>query len=209
MPFWVLAGATGAAIVIWRVGPIGALVPTRLSYMAPVAAPVLGILTITRAASAGSSAIVRRSKRRSEQARQRPLRVYRPMRMLFLDNHIGGSEATLAPRLRDRVRNAVAVLRSRRRSLRTLRAAGLALFDRQVLSAAEMDFGGSFPLGAMQRIAIGNAEHADATLLRLLEQANRSHCEDRPNAGEVTKGERLLAEHVLTEHDKLSRKLHM
>ena len=81
-----------------------------------------------------------------------------------------------------------------------------ALFDRQTLASAEVEFGGEFPLMEIVELTRLHAEHADTALLTLVRRADRSRYEDR-GSDFLTDAEFALFQHINAEHDRLSCKV--
>jgi len=89
-------------------------------------------------------------------------------------------------------------------TFRKVLAAWQALGDRRISTSAEMEHGSTFPLDQIKALLRSSPDCAGSTLLNLVRQADRSHCEDQPQDSEVTKDEYTPAEHIFAEHERLS-----
>jgi hypothetical protein len=87
-----------------------------------------------------------------------------------------------------------------------LKRAFRALFDRQVSTSAQVEFGGEFPLSEIMELMLKNMEHADEELLQLIRRADRSGYEDWDREL-MTDAELALFNHINAQHDRLSRRL--
>lgn len=201
-PLWMLAAATAAAL--WQVPALHGLVPHEYGKLLPLATLLLVPFAVARAVSTFVSVVQAKRTRQRELATARLTKLYRPMLALFSDRHLTASSAIHAPYLKDRVANALEILRSRRGLVRKVSGAWRALGDRRVSTSAEMEYGGAFPLEEVKSIMRGATDCADAELINLIRRADRSHYEDQPDDGEVTEDEYALAEHSFAEHDRLT-----
>ena len=129
-------------------------------------------------------------------------RIYAPMYSLFLTRHITTSSSIMAPYLGQRLRKARDLF-AKRRYLRAL----MAVFDKQKTEpVAEIEYGGSFPLGQIHRIVKGSEMYCDENLLHLIARADRSRYEDMAGDGDVTSDELALFQHIAKQHHTLSKK---
>ena len=202
-PLWLLGGATAVALSIWLIDALNLLLPIAYQPLAPLAAFTFATLALARSISLLIASRHAALERGRERAGLRLARVYRPLIVLFAEQHLTAATGTLAPRRRDRFKNAWEAFASRRRIKAKLKSAWRALRDRRESTSAEMDFGGSFPLDEVKDIAFAGQEHADADLINLIRRADRSRYEELPSNGMITKDEYALAEHIFTQHDSL------
>jgi hypothetical protein len=90
-----------------------------------------------------------------------------------------------------------------RRRWTGLKRAWRALFDRQVSSSAEIEFGGDFPLSDIVRTVRDNSQHASVELIRLVNRADRSRYEE-PDSSLLTDAEYALFSYIDAQHRRLS-----
>lgn len=203
-PLWMLTGAAAVAVGLWRIPSLHALLPQDYAKFLPIATLVLATFAVARAVGTIVSVVQAKRARRRELASTRLIKLYRPMLALFSERHLTASSAILAPRLKDRVSNALSVLRARRKTVRKVKAAWRALGDRQISTSAEMEYGSAFPPEDIKSILRETADCADAELFHLIRRADRSRYEEQPDGAAVTDDEYALAEHIFAEHERLT-----
>lgn len=139
----------------------------------------------------------------SDRERNRFAEIYAPIYGLFTTCHITAASARGAPYIRQRIRNAVAIIVDEHRVL----AAAKALFDKQDLgTSAEVEYGGHFPLSDITKRLRGREQYADQALLNLVARSNRSQYEDMPDNGQLTDADLRLFNHICREYEKLSNR---
>lgn len=205
VPLWGLIAFAIIMLAVLGFPQLQAGLPPTARAMTPLAATGLLIVALCGSLARASSVWTSARSREAVHGRAQLLNIYRPIMTLFLDRHVTVSCAIGAPRLADRVRNAVGVMRARRRSAFALGPAIRALGDRRVSSRSEVEFGGEFPLGEITAIAKGHPAEADPQLLRLLGRADRARCETPVRPGQMTDEDLALYEFVQSRHDRLSR----
>jgi hypothetical protein len=205
-PLWLFAGVALSCFVVWVVPPFRSALPETVQAWLPVAFAASLILALCKATSVLVFHRVARQKASIERSRQKLMCLYRPLASLFFTRHVTIVSACGAPRLRHRVANAWLELGAYRHRMVGVKRALRALFDRQTLTSAEVEFGGEFPLMEIVELTRLHAEHADTALLTLVRRANRSRYEDR-GSDFLTDAEFALFQHINAEHDRLSCKV--
>lgn len=206
-PLWLLLGSLAICLAVWLIGPLNALVPVSMRPLAPLVAFIFSVLSSFRLFSLVIQVRQSQLDRLRQAARLRHDHLYAPFVALFMDRHLTASTGILAPRLRNRVGNAVEAIASRRRLRAKVKGAWRALGDKMESTSAEMEYGGSFPLAEIKSIARAGQQHADLELLNLIRRADRSHYEEQPERGDVTDDEYALAVHIYAMHERLSKLL--
>jgi hypothetical protein len=204
-PLWFLSATAVIALALWRIAVLRALVPADYQKFLPLAALVLGVLTVAQALNRVRTSRAARLAVRREQQLLRLQKVYRPMLALFTSRHVTASSAILAPRFRHRFKRAWEVWNDRRRWRGKFKGAWRALWDHQEINSAGMEFGGSFPIDKIVAIAEANSDHVDATLHGFVRRADRSRYEDESNHGMLTEAEYELFQHLWMEEARLSK----
>lgn len=166
---------------------------------------VVGALALVATAYAAGRRIGYKQARRElnqEREARRFSEIYAPVRRFLITCHITTVTGRGAPHLRQRVRNAWELLVERR-----LRASWRALFDRQEMGTlGEVEYGSPFPLQKINAHLKGREQWADATLINLLNLANRAQYEDQPREDELTAADLALLDHVCEQHDLLAHR---
>ena len=204
VPLWLMIGFAAVSTYVWQTPTLQQGLPEQITSSLPLASIGLWTLASLGVANRIMHLVSLRYRDRATKARERLMKVYRPIHALFLDRHVTSSSAILAPRIGDRLRNARKKLRGQRYSLRRLELASRALGDRGVLTSAEVEYGGEFPLHEIKGIALANLEQADERLLSLIRRADRSRYEE-PGQSVLTDEEFALFNHIHAEHKRLSR----
>lgn len=203
-PIWMFVAAAIVALLLWQNKTLNTAVPADYRAYIPLVAVAIMVFMLARIAGTIASSASSRRERRRELARMRLTKLYRPMLTLFNEQHMTTCSSSLAPYVKDRVRNAWKALRRRRGGLQKMLIAWQALGDRQISTSAEMEYGSTFPLSQIKTLVRASPDCADGKLLNLVRQADRSHYEDHPQYCEVTDAEYVLAEHIFAEHERLS-----
>jgi hypothetical protein len=206
MPTWLLMGLLISLLSIWLWPPFLGSLPASFKMAAPMAALVAAILAGCKLAGSALAYLLERRRRALAHDRDRLRSLYRPLAALFLTRHVTVCTGRASPYLRQRLENAWAELGAYRRRSAGLKRAWRALFDRQVSSSAEIEFGGDFPLSKIIDLVKKEAGHADAELFRLVNRADRSRYEE-PDRTLLTDEEFALFEHIDVEHRRLSGRL--
>ncbi len=202
MPMWLLVGLCIVILSIWLWPPFFALVPESLRSAVPVALTAAAVLLVCNFVGASASRLFERRRQTLAHDRKRLLKLYRPLVALFLTRHVTVCTSRGAPYLRLRLQNARRELGSYQRRSVGLKRAWRALFDQQISSSAEVEFGGDFPLSQIVELVKKEAEHADTELLSYVRRADRSRYEDA-SCPSMTDEEFELFEHISNEHDRL------
>lgn len=205
-PLWFLSAGMIIALGLWQFPALRALVPDVYQKYLPLAALVLVSLTVAQGVNRVVTGRAARSAARRDQERLKLQKVIRPMVALFATRHVTASSAVLAPRLTDRIKEAMHVWDERRNFHSRWKAALRALCDRKELRSAEMEYGGTFPMDRILAIAEANTDHVDATLLGFIRRADRSRYEDYPDHGALTDEEYELFEHLWKEEALLVKR---
>lgn len=203
-PLWMLVAITIVALLAWRDKTLNVAVPSEYRVYILLGVVVTVVFTLARIVGI---IIMTRSVRRKwqrELATMRLTTLYRPMLVLFSEQHMTVYSTILAPYVKDRASNAWKALRHRRGVIQKTRAAWQALGDQRVSTSAEMEYGSTFPLNQIKALVRSSLDCADGNLLDLVRQADRSHYEDHPQYCEVTDAEYALAEYIFAEHKRLS-----
>ncbi|MCC3246414.1 hypothetical protein LG047_13990 [Methylocystis sp. WRRC1] len=203
-PRWLLLALFLSALILWLI-PKDAL-PVELVPWLPTVTVVLGVAVVCRFAADLTVYAAKQRAHALAYDRQMLIRVYRPLRMLFLTRHVIISTGVAAPRFRDRWENARYEIASHRHWRAAVKRAWRALFDRKSSTSAEMDFGGEFPLGEICELAKSCSAYADTELLELIRRADRASCECAADTNLLTDEELALFEHIIEEHERLSRR---
>jgi hypothetical protein len=134
--------------------------------------------------------------------RERFEKIYAPMYALFITRHITTSSSIGAPYFSQRIENAKELF-ERKKYWRALKA----LFDKKHSEpAAEVEYGGAFPMAQIHKIVKGNEMYCDEKLLILIARADRSHYEDMPSDREVTSAQLALYERIIDRHRVFNKK---
>jgi hypothetical protein len=131
------------------------------------------------------------------------MNIYRPLYSLFLTRHLTVVTGS-APRLRLRVNDARMQLHAHPRRSTGIKKAWKALFPSKEPPTAEFEYGGSFPLSEIIKLARARVGDADEKLLNLISRADRSQYEEYGSAF-LTSAELALFDHIAAEHTRLSR----
>lgn len=189
--------------------------PSLLQYLQlakegePIVALLLGVcgaIVASFLAGLKLGAVRARRKLLSERDERRFAELYAPLWGLFLERHIEGSSAILAPYIWDRVENARTILMERRFSWRTLRRASVALVDKKVSSSYGMAFG-SFPTSQILARIRGREHLADARLMSLIKAADLASNEGRDGHHGLHPEEIRLLDHIHDEYQRLENRL--
>lgn len=146
VPVWLLFGLCSIiAGILWS-PPFSEQLPASIQAALPLALFVSATLAIFKLLSI----VIPRWIRDRHVSRAREIerfdKLYRPLSTLFLTCHVTTCTGSAAPRLRHRLANAWEESRAYRRRSTRLKRAWCALFDRQVSTSAEIEFGGNFPM---------------------------------------------------------------
>jgi hypothetical protein len=203
LPTWLLIGFCISALSTWLWPPFFGSLPEYLKPAVPTFLIVAAILTGCKLVDSGLAQVLEGRRRSLAHDRERLLNLYRPLEALFLTRHVTVCTGMASPYLRHRLETARAELGAYRRRSVGLKNAWRALFDRQISSSAEVEFGGDFPLSQIIDLVRREAVHADADLFRLVNRADRSRYEE-PDRALMTDEEFALFEHIDAEHRRLS-----
>jgi hypothetical protein len=204
-PIWLLVALFLSTLMFWRVPGFLELLPETAVPWLPLASTVLGFATLCRIVA---ELIVRATARRAlslARDRETLTHLYRPLFALFLNRHVTIATGTGAPRFRHRWENACAEIGAYRRRSVGLKRAWHALFDRQSSTSAEIEFRGNFPMAEILKLVRTYSNYADVELLELVRRADRSLCEEA-DSSLLTDEELTLFQHILGEHERLSRR---
>ena len=136
----------------------------------------------------------------NERESKRFAEIYAPLIGLLTTCHITTSCARVAPYLRQRLWNAIKLLKEIK-----IAPAIRALLDKQDLgTSGEVEYGGSFPLSAITRHIKGREHFADKRLIMLVAHANRAQFEDQPEGSNLTKADLALFDHISRQHEILA-----
>lgn len=204
-PTWLLLSLCVIFSTVWLLPQFFALLPLSFQTVVPLALLVTVVLTVFKLSGVGISHWAEQHRRAQARDNDRLLSLYQPLIALFLNRHVTVCTGRASPLLRHRVSNAWHEVGAYRRRWTGLKRAWRALFDRQVSSSAEIEFGGNFPLREIINTVRGNSQHASVELIRLVNRADRSRNEE-PEYPLLTEAEYALFEYIDTEHRRLSAK---
>jgi stalled ribosome alternative rescue factor ArfA len=200
---WLLFGLLICSLAIWLWPPFFGLLPESVKPYAPMALVAAAILTCCKLVGSVLAQTLERHRQSQVYDRERLLKLYRPLATLFLTRHVTLCTVIGAPKLRHRIEKARAELGSYRRRSVGVKRAWRALFDRQISTGAEFEFGAKFPLSEIVGLAKARAAHADPELLDFVNRADRSLYE-KPDRASMTDEEFALFEYIDAEHRRLS-----
>ncbi|WP_316395221.1 hypothetical protein [Bradyrhizobium sp. 33ap4] len=203
LPTWLLLGLSGALLLIWFSPSILASLPVDLQLAMPAALVPVLVLTICNVLGWCVTHLVERQMKARDRDRERLLHLYRPLISLFLTRHITVSTGAASPYLRHRMENAWDALTSSGRRWRRVKRAWRALFDKQISSSAEVEYGGDFPLDKIIALVRANLRYAEPELQDLISHADRSRYEEYDRAA-ITDAEYALFDHINRMHRRLS-----
>jgi hypothetical protein len=206
VPTWLLLGLCISILSVWVSPPFLASLSEPVRSAVPMALVAAGILTGCKAGSSVVGYLVERHRRSVAIDRERLLSLYRPLAALFLTLHITTCTGTASNFLQQRLQNARAELGAYRRRSVGLKRAWRALFDRQISSSTEIEYGGDFPISEIIKLVRKKAAHADAELFDLVNQADRSRYEE-PDRAFLTDEEFSLLRHIDGKHRHLSARV--
>lgn len=127
--------------------------------------------------------------------------IYVPLRKLFLDCHMLGSQAVRYPYLTQRIKNAWWYFKRLK-----FKNGFRAIMDKGIFESAEFEYGGVFPIAAINNIIKTNMQYADAKLVSLVQTASRAGYEQqRSYENELLPEEIKLYRHITRNHEKLSK----
>jgi hypothetical protein len=202
VPTWLLLGACISLLSVWLWPPFYDSLPGSLKSTLPLSVFVASVLTACKIASSILTHHLENHRRSLAHDRLRFRTLYRPLTVLLLTRHVTVFTSARYPYLRDRVEHAWAELRHYRRRSVGVKRAWRAVFNRQISSSAEVEFGGDFPLRQIIDLVRNHACHADAKLLRLVSRAHRSRYEE-VGGSSMTDEELALYEHIDAEESRL------
>jgi len=204
MPSWLLASVALAALLLWFIPVFQAPLPQSVRDWLPLVFLLSTALTICRATNELGNHILMRRRVAAQRDRPKLLQLYRPLVSLFLTRHITAT-SRMSPPFSYRVQDAWTELTAHRRWNIKLKRALRKLFQREISTSAEIEYGGDFPLTQILALTRCCQQHVDTRLLNLVRWADRSRYENF-GAG-LTDEELALFEYIHSEHERLSRKL--
>jgi hypothetical protein len=203
VPAWLLLSLCAIFSIVWLLPQYFVPLPPRIQAALPLALLATGILVIFKLSSVALSFWLARRRLARARDHDRLLNLYRPLIALFLTRHVTTCTGRASPYLRHRISNAWQEVGVYRRRWTGLKRAWRALFDRQVSSSAEIEFGGDFPLSDIVRTVRDNSQHASVELIRLVNRADRSRYEE-PDSSLLTDAEYALFSYIDAQHRRLS-----
>ena len=187
LPLWLMLAVTGTAWLTLLLPDVGAvsLGQVRQGYGTWVAlaavftslASVLCAISKMMQRAGEARHHIQDTRRLDAQVKLAPL--YEPLYGLLVDLPMCISTAAAAPRLLDRLENAVSTAEDHRPSLWTLRSTVRALSDRQVIGpSGEMEYGARFPIKQIEKLVQDHQAIADSRLIELTRRAVRNRFEE-------------------------------
>lgn len=208
LPLWLMLAVAGTAWLILLLPDVGAMSLGRLRQdhgtWVALAAVFASLASLLFAMSKMAQRVeeARRGRRESRRldAQAKLAHLYEPLYGLLSDLPMCISTWTAAPRLRDRLGNAVSTAEDHGPSWYALRSTITALSDRQVNGpSGEVEYGARFPINQIDKLVRNHQAIADRSLIELTKRAVRSRLEEGVDDYILLKGDCELIDHVETQ----------
>lgn len=212
VPLWILAGLAAAGWVsIFAPGFGGVDVTQFKKLWGPwfwLDAVVFSVLAVACAIDLYVKNRRIRARRRRRREEHRYFQIYDPLFAALMKIHVTTSSATGAPYFSQRVENAWTELTSIKRKWPAIKAAWRALFDKQKIGPhGEVDYGGTFPINIIEKVAHANLAYCDDELLNLMGRATETRIEEGIASGDLSTQDIKLYDHIVEQRDRLKRYL--
>jgi len=205
LPLWLLSGVALTLIIFRCIPALRGNIPVSTLPWFTLVSLLFTILSMLRLVSV----LFERREIKLQATKHREInslnRVYSPIYALFLTCHVTTCSDTGAP-LRQRLSNARNDLLTIRRRRGAIRDALKAIFDKEIHTSGEVEYGVDFPRDRIKDIVCENHVHADRRLLDLVRWADRSQYEDCCGESGLTDADLELYDHIFSQYARLKKR---
>jgi len=206
LPLWLLSGIALTLIIFRCIPALRGNIPVSTLPWFTLGSLLFAILSMLRL----GSVLFEREEIQLQATKHREKnsldRVYSPIYVLFLTCHVTTYSSTGAPFLRQRLSNALDHSLTIRRRRGAIRDALKAVFDKEIHTSGEVEYGGDFPRDQIKDIVLKNHVYADRRLLELVAWADRAQYEDPHGNGKLTDADLELYHHILNQYERLRKR---